>query len=234
MTTSEELPMRYVQRALAGLAILGVALAAQQALGQSYYGPAGSAFQPQIMGGFSGTSGEAGAYLQNGWILDGGFIYWLPRTRGLGIRTDLSFSDHDATNQFLSFGEQVTGLEVDDGWGNLSSVSTGLVYQLPLTRRVNLYGLAQVGVSHVHLRLEQTFFIPGYYCDPFFDYCDYPDVGAVSVYNYGTNRLSWNVGIGIDFAGYWAQTWFIEAQYRRIETSPRPFEYWPVMVGIRF
>ena len=227
--------MRYMQNTVAALAALGMALAAQQAAGQGYYAtPLASGFQPQVMAGFSGTSGDAANYLQSGWIVDGGFIYWLPQGRGLGIRTDLSFSDHQATNQFLSFGQEVTGQEVDDGWGSFSSASTGLVYQLPLAARASLYGLAQIGISHVHLRLVQTFFTPGYYCDPFFDYCDYPDVGTASVYSYNANHLSWNVGIGVNFAGYWGQTWFIEAQYRRIETSPRAFEYWPIMVGLRF
>ncbi|MGH8143802.1 MAG: outer membrane beta-barrel protein [Steroidobacteraceae bacterium] len=220
---------------MATLAALGIALVAQQAVGQDYYGaPAGSGFQPQVMAGFSATSGEVGNYLQSGWIVDGGFIYWLPQGRGLGLRADLSYSDHEATNQFLSFGQRATGQEVDDGWGSFSSAATGLVYQLPLGARASLYGLAQIGISHVHLRLVQTFFTPGYYCDPFFDYCDYPDVGAASVYSYNANRLSWNVGIGVNFAGYGTHSWFIEAQYRRIETSPRPFEYWPIMVGIRF
>lgn len=200
-----------------------------------YYAPhAAPLIQGQIMGGYSGTSGNASQYLQGGWAIDGGFIYWPDPRRGLGLRTDLSYSRHQATNQFLTFGQNVTGQEVDDGWGEFSSISTGLILRAPLGAWTHVYGLAQIGLSNVHLRLVQTFFAPGFYCDPFFGYCDYPIVGDATVYSYNTNHLSWNVGVGIDFPSGWGQSWFIEAQYRRIETAPHPFEYWPVMVGVRF
>lgn len=217
--------------------VLLAMLLAPCARSQGYYayGPSSApTFQAQFMGGLSGTSGNTASYLDYGWVADGGFIYWLHHGNGLGIRTDLSFSEHQATDQFLDFGQQVTGQEVDDGWGDFAALSTGLMYRMPLGGRAHIYGLGQVGISNVHLRLVQTFFTPGYYCDPFFDYCDYPDVGAASVYSYNSTRFSWNLGIGIDFPGFWSQNWFIEAQYRRIETSPHPFEYWPLMVGVRF
>jgi hypothetical protein len=220
---------------LCSAAALIAALSAPARSQGYYYGPqAAATFQGQIMGGFSGTSGNTANYLQGGWAIDGGFIYWLHHGEGLGIRTDLSYSDHAATDQFLAFGQQVTGQEVDDGWGNFSAISTGPIYRAALGGWAHVYGFAQVGVSHVHLRLVQTFFAPGFYCDPFFGYCDSPDVGAASVYSYNTNRISWNVGVGLDFPSYWAQSWFIEAQYRRIDTAPHPFEYWPLMIGLRF
>ena len=51
--------------------------------------------------------------------------------------------------------------------------------------------------------------------------------------SYCATKLSWNLGLGADFRTYWDTSWFIEAQYRRIQT-PQPIEYWPVTVGIRF
>lgn len=206
------------------------------ALGQGYYYEAQAApsLQGHFMGGYSGTSGNTAKYLQGGWVIDGGFTWWLHNGEGLGVRTDLSYSEHAATDQFLSFGQAVTGEEVDDGWGSFSSVSTGLVYRAPIGGRIHLYGLAQVGFSHAQLRLVQTFFVPGVYCDPFFGYCDYPEVGAASVYSYSTDRVSWNVGVGLDLPVRGSQSWFVEAQYRRIEAAPHAFEYWPIMVGMRF
>lgn len=215
---------------------LAVGLVSQPAHAQdSYYGPgAGQDFQAQLMGGYSGTSGNAGTYLMGGWAVDGGFIYWLEHDHEFGLRTDLSYSHHQATDQFLAFGQEATGLQVDDGWGGFSAISTGLVIRAPGNSWAHVYGLAQIGLSHVDLRLVQTFFVPGFYCDPFFDYCDYPIVGEDTVYSYHTNRLSWNVGVGVDFPSFAGQSWFIEAQYRRIEVAPHPFEYWPIMVGLRF
>lgn len=209
--------------------------AGQRAQSQGYYQPRSAPLiQGQIMGGFSSTSGNTAQYLQGGWAIDAGFIYWPGTSASLGIRTDLSYSQHQATDQFLAFGQSVTGQEVDDGWGDFSAISTGLMLRAPLGSWAHLYGLAQVGLSHVNLRLAQTFFVAGFYCDPFFDYCDYPVVGDSTVYSYDTSRLSWNVGVGVDFASGWGRSWFIEAQYRRIETTPHAFEYWPVMVGLRF
>jgi hypothetical protein len=189
--------------------------------------------QGQVMGGYSATSGYAGDYLQGGWVGDVGVTYWLNHGNGLGLRADLSYSDQPATNQFLEFGQQTTGQEVDDGWGDFSSASAGLIYRVRFVGLAHFYGLAQIGISHVHLRLVQTFFVPGFYCDPYFG-CYYPTVGAASVYVYNTNHLSWNVGLGVDFPSYWGQAWFIEAQYRRITTAPHSFDYWPIMVGLRF
>src|SRR5690349_21376096 len=74
-----------------------------------YYGPQSVArLQGQIMGGYSGTSGNTGTYLDGGWAADAGFIYWLQPNQGLGLRTDLSYSHHQATDQFLAFGQQAT------------------------------------------------------------------------------------------------------------------------------
>jgi len=215
-------------------AAFGAMLASGPANAQPYYGDGTlPSLQGQLMGGYSATSGAASDYLQGGWVADGGITYWLNHGNGLGLRADLSYSYQPATDQFLSFGQQTTGQEVDDGWGNFSAASAGLIYRAPFIGRSRLYALAQIGISHVHLRLVQTFFVPGFYCDPYFG-CGYPTVGSSSVYVYNTNHLSWNVGIGVEFPSYWGQDWFIEAQYRRIDIAPRPFEYWPIMVGMRF
>jgi hypothetical protein len=180
-------------------------------------------FQGQIMGGFSATYGDEGTYLQSGWVIDAGFIYWLNHGDGFGIRTDASYSDHQATDQFRAFG---------DGWGDVSAAASGLVYRTSLNSWAHFYALAQVGVSHVRLRLVERAPLSSSYCAPFFYYCGYPTPGTAE--SYGTNHLSWDVGMGIELATFWVQSWFVEVQYRRIETSPRPFEYWPVMVGLRF
>ena len=188
-----------------------------------------------ILGGFSPTAGAAASYLQDGWILDGGFIYWLAHGDMFGLRTDLGYSEHQATSQFQSFGALASGQRVNDGWGSFTSLSSGLMIRAPATHWPRVYGLAQIGVTNTHVRLVQTFYVPGYYCDPFFYYCSFPVVGYASVYSHTINKFSWNLGIGLDFATRGIPAgWFLELQYRRVDTAPRTFEYWPVMVGVRF
>jgi hypothetical protein len=227
---------RFVLQATAlGLLVLWTIFRLQPSHGQGY--PESTPSRPiegLVMGGFSPTSGKAATYLQDGWILDGGFIYWLARGDTLGLRTDLGYSEHQAASQLVVSGALATGHQVDDGWGSFSSLSSGLVLRAPSSHWLRVYGLAQIGVTNTHLRLVQTFYAPGYYCDPFFYYCSYPFVGYASVYSHTTNRFSWNIGAGLDFSTRGIPGWFVELQYRRIETSPHPFEYWPVMVGLRF
>lgn len=187
-----------------------------------------------IMGGFSPTAGNVASYLQDGWIIDGGFNYWLAHGDTLGLRTDLGYSEHQATYQYLTFGGVATYPGANNGWGSFSSLSTGLTWRAPANRWPRVYGLAQIGVTNTHVHLVQTFYVPGYYCDPFFYYCSNPMAGNASVYSHTTNRLSWNVGFGADFTAPGLPGWFVELQYRRVETSPHAFEYWPVMFGLRF
>lgn len=187
-----------------------------------------------IFGGFSRTAGEAASYLQDGWIIDGGFIYWLAHGDTFGLRTDLGYSEHEASDQFLGFGTLASGQRLNDGSGSFSSLSSGLVLRAPGSSWPRLYGLAQLGLTHTHVRLAQTFYLPGYYCDPFFYYCSSPAFGQASVYSHTSDRFSWNLGLGLDFGTHSIPGWFLELQYRRVENSPHAFEYWPVMVGLRF
>ena len=233
-------PMRLdlTRSAIAAISVItGFGFAAQPVHAQSYYGGyAGGpveVIQGHIMGGYSPTSGVTSDFLQDGWIIDGGFTFW-PQGVPLGIRTDLSYSGHQATNQFLALGQAATGLEVDDGSGSFSSLAAGLVFRPRQYGLARFYGLAQAGATRVREQLTQTFFVAGSYCDPFFYYCGYQyGTGDAIVYDYATTKFSWNVGLGVEFPTYWGSSWFLEAQYRRVETQ-QPLEYWPIMVGIRF
>lgn len=226
-------PRWYLRAALAcGLAAACVVPAHAQSYDYVYTRPGASQWQGHVMGGYAPTSGVIANYLQGGWMIDGGFTFW-PRNGGLGIRADLGYSAHNVTNQFIAFGEQATGEQVDDGRGSFLSIAAGPVFRVPAGRG-RFYGYGQAGLTHVRMELNQTFFVPGYYCDPFFGYCDYNyGIGAVSVYDYSVNKLGWNVGFGLEFPARWGQSWFVEAQYHRVET-PQPLEYWPITVGLRF
>lgn len=187
-----------------------------------------------IMGGFSPTAGDAASYLQDGWIIDAGFIYWLAQGDTFGLRTDIGYSEHEATNQFRALGGLATNQRSNYGWGSFSSFSSGLKMRAPSSFWPRVYGVAQIGVTNTHVRLAQAFYIPYENCDPFFYYCSNPIGGYASGYSYTTNRFSWNVGLGLDFQTPGIPDWFVELQYRRVQTTPHAFEYWPVMIGFRF
>lgn len=227
---------RTVTRSTAlGLIALGAAFWLQPACGQGY--PTAEptrAIEGFIMGGFSPTAGSGAAYLQDGWIIDGGFIYWLAHGDTFGLRTDIGYSEHQATNQSLALGGLATNQRANYGWGSFSSLSSGLTLRAPPNTWPRVYGLAQIGITNTHVHLVPSFYLPGYYCDPFFYYCGYPSGGYSSVYSYTTNRLSWNVGLGLDFPAPGISGWYVELQYRRVQTAPHAFAYWPIMFGLRF
>ena len=85
------------------------------------------------------------------------------------------------------------------------------------TERAHVYALGQIGFSYVQLHSDQYGFGGG--CDSYY--------GCGGGYGYGNvysaTHLSWNAGVGVEFPLYWGQSWFIEAQYRQIET-PTPIE----------
>lgn len=201
---------------------------------QPYYPSGSPVFQGHVMTGYSATSGATANYLQGGWIIDGGVTYWPRPDYHLGLRADASYSAHNATNQFIASGEAATNEEVDYGNGGFTALQLGPVYRTHLAGNSQIYGFAQGGFTRVHLELGQTYYVPGYYCDPFFGYCDgFYDVGESSVYDFSTTKFSWDVGLGVEFPSPWGNSWFVEAQYRRVE-SQQPMEYWPITVGLRF
>lgn len=215
-------------------AVMSVA-GADAASAQAYatYRPPTPRLQGHVMAGYSATSGVTSDYLYGGWILDGGVSYW-PGGGWLGLRGDLSYSAHAATNGFINFEQHATGEQIDQGSGDFASIAAGLALRGPRLGSVRFYGLAQASITHVRLQLTQTFYFPGYFCDPFFGYCEFASsFGGATVYDRNATRWGWNVGIGVQFPGYFGEGWFIEAQYRRVQTS-QPFEYWPVTVGFRF
>ncbi|HEV2270969.1 MAG TPA: hypothetical protein VGR92_16065, partial [Steroidobacteraceae bacterium] len=94
--------------------------------------------------------------------------------------------------------------------------------------------LAGVGVAHRRIALTQTVAFGGYVCDAWFGYCDYGLVpGDVIVASDNTTRFTWNAGVGLDFALWNGQTFFVEARFTRMQTA-QPTDFVPIRVGLRF
>lgn len=223
-----------MKRELAGLAIVWVPLAISQiALADSSAGRSAGPITWHVSGGYSIPTGQISDYLQGGWVLSGGFTY-APNGNPLGLRGDVSFGSHSATNNFLDYGTLVSGIQVDSGTGQFFSFSLGPSYTVPFIGRSHLYGFAQVGLYHSSLQLTQTVLFSGYYCDPYFGFCQ-PGVtaGDSVVYDDSRTRLGWNAGIGLDFRSYFGPSYFVQAGYHRLGGAQK-IEYIPIEFGIRF
>ena len=225
------MPISRSRIALALLALAGGLFGSAELVQAQGYGSYGGVHsdvaQWHVATGFSNTSGTTSDYLDGGWLGEGGFSYF-PDAGALGVRADVSYSAYAANGNYAGHGLEPGTAGFGRGVGTVSSGAIGGVMRIPWTARAHLYALGQVGFAYVRLHSDR-YFDGGYAggCDPHYG-CGY-DYGDL----YGATRLSWNAGVGMEFPLYWAQSWFIEAQYRRVET-PTPIEYWPLTVGLRF
>jgi opacity protein-like surface antigen len=188
-----------------------------------------------IMGGYSETLGTTADFLQGGYLLGGGFSIAPMPYIPLDLRFDLAYSEHNASNRLVSMGQQTTPVRIDGGTGSFWSASGNLVYYVPVGYAVRGYGIAGIGAYHTRVELTQAVpFFGDFNCDPFSGFCD----GGVGVADalvaaHDVTKFGWNVGVGVEFARLYGQSWFIEARYHRIST-PTPIEYLPLEVGLRF
>ena len=220
-------------RVLSGL-LIGCLTAAlsQQARAESYSRPA-APLTWHLAGGYSAPSGQISDYLQGGWAFNGGFTY-TPNGSPLGLRGDVGYSAHNATNKFLDYGAAVNNVQVDSGTGTFFSVSLGPSYTVPFIGRSHLYGFAQIGLYRSSLQLTQTVLFAGNFCDPYFGFCESGlAVGDVVVYDDSRNRFGWNAGVGVMIQTRFGTTYFMEAGYHRLLGS-QSLQYIPIEFGIRF
>ncbi len=214
------------------MGVLACATLPVRAQGYGDYAPRSEVFQGHVMLGYSLTSGTTATYLEDGGLIDGGFSFF-PEGGPLGLRVDLSYGYHNATNQLLQYGAQTTGYAVDNGYGEIGAVAVGAVLRGTWTGHSHVYALAQIGDSDVRVQLNQSNNGSGNYCNPFYCGSNSNYYDSTTVYDRSINRFSWNLGVGVEFPLRGRQNVFLEAQYRRIET-PTPLEYWPLAVGWRF
>jgi hypothetical protein len=219
---------------LASLAIGCVGLATMQvAEAQArYYEPAVSW---HIAGGYSDPTGQIADYIQGGYIVTGGFTVG-SRSGGdpLGLRGDFSFSSHNATNNFLNYGTNVTGVQVDSGDGRFFSFSLGPQLRFPLIGGSSFYTYGQIGAYRTSFQLRQTAVTGGSYCDYYFGFC-YSGLfaGQDVVYDDTRTRFGWDVGLGLETPRYAGHSYYIDASYHRLQGA-QPITYIPITLGIRF
>ncbi len=219
---------------LGALALLGLS---GRALAQTYYDQTFAPVEPvhwHLQIGYSPTVGSTASYFQGGVTLGGG-LSWKPDPQGpFALRADLEYSRFDATRNLIAINELADQTQIDGGYGELIGLNIDGEFKRPITPWVSGFAVAGVGIAHLHVALTQTVAYGTYVCDPWFGYCNYGLIpGDIVVASGNSTRMSWNVGVGLDFLLRDGQTFFIEARYQRINTT-QPTVFVPLTVGLRF
>jgi len=218
--------------ALGAVALAGIG---SEAVAQGYYEyPSDRPIRWHIDAGYSSTTGRTADYLQGGWTIGTGFTLRPVRGSPFSIRTDLHYSQYNATNELIAIGEQQNQTQIDNGTGRIVGLDVDAVLDIPFSPYARGYLLAGVGGAYRRIDLTQTVAFGGYFCDPWYGFCGngfFP--GDVLVQREETTRFAWNAGFGVEFPLYNGQSWFVEARYNRMETDV-PTEFIPIRVGLRF
>src|SRR5262249_30224596 len=130
------------------------------ALAQGYYaGPRSSPNYPPanwyFAGGYTVATGEAANFVNNGWNFGGG-VQWRLSPGPISLRWDFEYSRNDATNQLLSEGAAANQTKINHGWSDLFSTDLDVVFDIPLSPRVNAYVLGGGGGAIRRLSLTRT------------------------------------------------------------------------------
>jgi len=200
---------------------------------ERYYGPQEHVHW-HIDTGYVGTTGQISSALDGGWTIGGGLSWQPDFSSPLALRADLNYSRFDATRRLIATNAAVDQTEINDGFGEIVDLDVDGEYKMPLSSYITGFAVAGVGVAHRRIALTQTVAFGDYFCDSWFGYCDYDVVpGQVVVASDNTTRLTWNAGVGLDFALRNGESFFVEARFTRMQT-PQPTDFVPIWIGLRF
>ena len=201
-------------------------------------GPAAFAQEPPVSwmmnAGYAATVGHTSDYLQGGWTIGGGVAFKLQPSSPFAVQFDLAYADFQATHNLINLGQANTAFRIDDGRGEVWSLTAAGRFGGYFSPAVRGYGLLGIGAYHKYVEFTQTALGSGYICDPWWGYC-YPGVvaGDVIVANKSTTKFGWNFGLGLEFPLAYGGAWFIEARYHWIE-GEKSSEFVPIQIGYKF
>ncbi|MDE2051648.1 MAG: outer membrane beta-barrel protein [Gammaproteobacteria bacterium] len=200
---------------------------------ERYYGPREHVHW-HIDTGYAATTGQISDALQGGWTIGGGFSWQPDYSSPLALRTDLNYSRFNATRQLIGINQAIDQTQIDDGYGEIVDLSVDGEFRMPLSPYLTAFAVAGGGIAHRRIALTQTVPVGGYFCDPWFGFCDFGLVaGSEVVASDNTTRFEWNAGLGLDFALGGGESFFVEVRFNRVQT-PQPTDFVPIRVGLRF
>jgi opacity protein-like surface antigen len=200
--------------------------------------PAALAAEPPVTwlmnAGYAATVGQTSDYMQGGWTVGGGMNIKFEPSSPLSAQFDLSYANFQATNNLINLGQAQSQFRIDDGRGDIWSLTAAGKYTASFSNGVRGYGLLGIGAYHRYVELTQTALGSGYVCDPWWGYC-YPALveGDVVVANKSQTKFGWNVGVGLEFPLRYGGAWFLEARYHWID-GDKQTEILPIQIGYRF
>jgi opacity protein-like surface antigen len=203
----------------------------------AYTGPSlGRVVNPffgQVYAGGALTMGHSSSFLNSGWTVGGSFIY-RPRPQGrFALQLDLGYADFNASRKLVGLGQQNLKYSIDSGHGDVWSLSLSGRYTVPMTPRVNAYGLLGIGGYHESLKLTETGIYGGVVCD-YWGYCYVVTTpGDIVVASKSLTKLGWSAGLGVEFAMSGRSAWFLETRYHSVVGS-KSIQYLPIQIGYRF
>lgn len=211
-------------RILAALALVGCVAGAAPAFAQGYYRsqPADRPVQWFVNGGAAITESDTNTNFNDGWTFGGG-VNIKPAPGPFMLRLDLNYSYFGASDQLIAANPTANYGYME----TLTGFADG-VLEMPVNPWTRFYVMAGPGFGWRGVYLTNA----GVYCTPYFCGPGY-GAGALVARDTSTN-FAWNAGVGVDFALPGGQSWFLEARYERLDTSPAPTEFIPLRVGFRF
>ena len=203
----------------------------------AYTGPSGprvvNPFDWHVNAGGAFTMGAASNYLNTGWTVGGGVTYRHQPQSRFALQLDLGYAAFNASKKLVDLSQQKIQYSIDDGHGDVWSLTLGGRYTLPITPRMNGYGLLGIGGYHESLKLTEQGIYGGVVCD-YWGYCYVVAAnGAITVASKSLTKLGWDVGLGLEFPLRGRSSWFIESRYHSVVGS-KSIEYLPVQIGYRF
>jgi opacity protein-like surface antigen len=184
--------------------------------------------------GYAATVGTTSDYLQGGWTLGGGMDVKFQPGSPFSLQFDLAYADFQATHNLINLAQGSSEFRIDDGRGEVWSLTGAGKFTSEFSPGVHGYGLLGIGAYHKYVELTQTALGGGYICDPWWGYC-YPALveGDVIIANKSQTKFGWNVGLGLEFPLRYGGAWFLEARYHWID-GEKQSEFVPIQIGYRF
>lgn len=203
----------------------------------AYTGPSGprvvSPFDWHVNAGGALTMGASSNFLNAGWTVGGGVTYRHQPQNRFALQLDLSYAAFNASRELVNLGQQKVQYSIDGGHGDVWALTLAGKYTLPLTPRVNGYGLLGIGGYHESLNLTETGIYGGVVCD-YWGYCYVVTAdGNITVASKSLTKMGWDIGLGVEFALRGRSSWFVESRYHSVVGS-KSIEYLPLQIGYRF